>query len=78
MYFQGNKKRHSDLEKKLFNEYEKYFNESSLPTINKLECFPKYVRRQDISRFLAKNEIYQFQLNVPGIIIECGVYAGGV
>ena len=77
MYFQGNIKRHSDLEKQIFNEYEEYFNESPLPTINKLQCFPKYVRRQDLARFLAKNEIFKLQLDVPGIIVECGVYMGG-
>lgn len=77
MYFQGNKKRYSDLEMQLFDEFEKYFSESPLPVINKLQCFSKYVRRQDIARFLAKNELFKLQLNVPGIIVECGVYVGG-
>jgi hypothetical protein len=77
MYFQGNKKRHSDLELQLFNEFEKYFSESPLPVTNKLQCFSKYVRRQDIARFLAKNELFKLQLDVPGSIVECGVYVGG-
>ena len=26
---------------------------------------------------LAKNELFKIQLDVPGVIIECGCYAGG-
>lgn len=77
MYCQGNLNKHTEIEKKLFQEYPSYFESSNIPTFNKLQNFPKYVRRQDISRFLAKNEIFKMQLDVPGNIIECGCYMGG-
>jgi len=43
----------------------------------KLENFPKYVRRQNLTRFLAQYELYKRILNVKGSIIERGVFRGG-
>lgn len=42
----------------------------------KLEQFPKYVRRQQLKRFLAMYEIFKLILSVKGSIVECGVYQG--
>ena len=42
----------------------------------KLENFPKYVRRQNLTRFLALYEIYKRVLPVKGSIVECGVFRG--
>jgi hypothetical protein len=49
-------------------------NPSSWET--KLENFPKYVRRQNLTRFLALYEIFKLALPVKGSIIECGVNHG--
>ena len=38
--------------------------------------FPKYVRRQNITRFLSLYEIYKKVVKVKGSIIECGVNEG--
>jgi len=78
MLFQGNINKHTKQEQELFKEYTQYFESSALPTINKLQNFTKYVRRQDLSRFLAKNELYNLQTDIPGSIVECGTYMGGV
>ncbi len=43
----------------------------------KIEAFPKYVRRQNLTRFLAQYEIFKRILPVKGSIIECGVFRGG-
>lgn len=75
--FQGNPEKHTDADKDRFGQYVDYFQQSPLPTELKLANFTKYVRRQDISRFLAKNELFKLQLDIPGVIIECGCYAGG-
>jgi hypothetical protein len=53
------------------------FDESSCPTPSKLGNFTKYVRRQDIARFLCRFEIFKRQLDVKGSIVECGVHQGG-
>lgn len=42
----------------------------------KLENFPKYVRRQQLKRFLALYEIFKRVLPVKGSIVECGVFRG--
>jgi hypothetical protein len=43
----------------------------------KLRNFSKYVRRQDLSRFLARYELFKKVKNIKGSIIECGVHHGG-
>src|SRR5580765_5071980 len=42
----------------------------------KLENFPKYVRRQQLKRFLAMYEIFKLVLPVKGSVVECGVFRG--
>lgn len=42
----------------------------------RLENFPKYVRRQNLTRFMALYEIFKRVLNVKGSIVECGVNRG--
>ena len=42
----------------------------------KIENFPKYVRRQNLTRFLALYEIFKKIINIKGSIVECGVYSG--
>jgi hypothetical protein len=42
----------------------------------KLENFPKYVRRQNLTRFLALYELAKLALPVKGSIVECGVFQG--
>lgn len=38
--------------------------------------FAKYARRQEITRFLARHELFRMVENIQGCIVECGVYAG--
>ncbi len=42
----------------------------------KIENFPKYVRRQNLTRFLALYEIFKRVQDVKGSIVECGVFRG--
>lgn len=42
----------------------------------KMENFPKYVRRQNITRFLALYELFKLALTVKGSVVECGVHHG--
>jgi len=52
------------------------FDECSDSTEVKLENFPKYVRRQQLKRFLALYELFKLALPVKGSIVECGVFRG--
>jgi len=42
----------------------------------KMENFPKYVRRQNLTRYLALYEIFKKVIGVKGSIVECGVHQG--
>jgi hypothetical protein len=53
------------------------FEASVLPVALRLQNFPRYVRRQDIARFLAKYRIFEQSMAAAGSIVECGVFAGG-
>jgi len=52
------------------------FEANPSPWETKMENFPKYVRRQNMTRFLALYEIFTRVLNVKGSVIECGVNHG--
>lgn len=53
------------------------FESSQIPCHAKLQAFPAWAKRQDISRFLARYELFKKVLTVNGSIVECGVFAGG-
>ena len=53
------------------------FDQSPVTLAQRLQTFPRHVRRQDIARFLTKNEIFKLSLPAHGSIVECGVFAGG-
>jgi hypothetical protein len=53
-----------------------WFNQNSGTWESKMENFPKYVRRQNLTRFLVLYEIFKKIINVKGSIIECGVNQG--
>ena len=53
------------------------FERSCLSLAQRLQNFPRYVRRQDLARFLAKYELFKLVIPVNGSVIECGVFCGG-
>ena len=53
------------------------FEKLPVPLHTKLDNFEKYVRRQSLSRFLARYELFKLQQGIKGSIIECGVHWGG-
>lgn len=61
----------------VFSELYDAFATSPLSLAQRLQTFPRHVRRQDIARFLVKYEIFKLSLPANGSIIECGVFAGG-
>ena len=63
-------------ETKEANLNKKWFEKNEYPWEVKLENFPKYVRRQNLTRFMSLYEIFKNVLDVKGSIIECGVNHG--
>ncbi len=60
---------------KKFNK--NFFDKSLFSTNDKLRNFSKYVRRQDIARFMVFFELFKKQIDLKGSIVECGVHQGG-
>jgi len=52
------------------------FQASSDPLELRLDTFPKYVRRQSLTRLFALYEIFRRVLDVKGSVVECGVFRG--
>jgi hypothetical protein len=46
------------------------------PVETRLENFPKYIRRQNLKRFLALYEVFKLVMPVKGSVVECGVFRG--
>lgn len=56
---------------------ESLFDRHTSPTDTKLDNFERYVRRQQLSRFLVRYELFKMTMDVKGSIVECGVHNGG-
>lgn len=69
--------KHTSTEKNGVELFCSAFETSALPLAQRLQNFPRHVRRQDIARFLTKYDLFQLALPVNGNIVECGVFAGG-
>lgn len=52
------------------------FETSPCSVKDKLEHFPKYIRRQKLARLLVQHEIFKMVLPVKGSVVECGVHHG--
>jgi hypothetical protein len=46
------------------------------PLRHVLELFPAYIRRYQLKRFLAHYDLFKKIVDVPGVIVELGVYRG--
>jgi len=52
------------------------FDNCNEPFEIKMENFPKYVKRQNLTRFLALYEVFKRVIDVKGSVVECGVNHG--
>jgi len=66
----------TDAESKEASRNKECFERNPSSWETKLENFPKYVRRQNLTRFLALYEIFKLVLPVKGSIVECGIHHG--
>ena len=76
------KKKYSYQTKKnleYFENRKKYLNKKYQSKINLADIadgFPKYAKRQEITRFIARHKLFEKILEREGSIVECGVYTG--
>lgn len=72
-----NQAKYAAHERPVMDELCTAFMDSSVPVAQRLQTFPRHIRRQDLARFLTKHELFKLALPANGSIIECGVFAGG-
>lgn len=65
-----------DHVRNIFEKLSNYLNLNSFSAQEALEYWPLLTRRTSIQRFLACNEIFKLTVDVPGDIIEFGVFQG--
>ncbi len=51
-------------------------HQAKYTTEDMLRQFPAYVMRRDIPRFLAHYELFKLVVDLPGCIVDLGVYRG--
>lgn len=69
-------KNQTSSESQSYDRLGEYFDTSLGSTISKLENFPKYARRQALSKFLARADLFRRILDVHGVVIDGGINAG--
>ena len=69
-------KHRSKTDIKFLEELEKYFQNSKDSNLEKARTFAKFAPREHMTKFLARYEIFKKILEIPGSIVDCGVFAG--
>jgi hypothetical protein len=66
----------TDTEKDVGRKNAEIFEHSADSVEVRLENFPRYVRRQQLKRFLSMYELFKRVVPVKGSVVECGVFRG--
>lgn len=66
----------SETERRVGRRIAEVFSSSTDDVETRIACFPRYVRRAHMTRFLALYELFKKVLPVKGSIVECGVFRG--
>jgi hypothetical protein len=66
----------TDVENQVGHNIAEIFSASADTVEQRIETFPRYVRRQQLKRFLSMYELFKRVLTVKGSVVECGVFRG--
>jgi hypothetical protein len=72
----GESRNQSAANRQFHTEQEKYWHDSPGSVAAKLQNFTKYARREDLTKFLARNDVFRKQLHVHGSVVDIGVARG--
>ena len=67
----------SEKEQSYAARMEQCIADSPFSNVERLQNFPLYTPRQDLTNFLVRYEIFKRVLEIQGSIVECGVLRGG-
>ena len=71
---QSDKKNYLRSEQEFFGQVEGYFTHSSASFTEKMHAFTRFVPRQSLSHFIARNEIFKEVLPLHGSVFDFGIY----
>lgn len=66
----------SDFDKRVSNTISKLMHDSKLPLDELIELWPLFTRRVQFLKTMALIEIFKETIDLPGSIVECGVFKG--
>lgn len=66
----------AEFDKNLVQQIQQTISKSNLPIDEILELWPLFTRRVQFIKFMALIEIFKETVNIPGSIVECGVFKG--
>jgi hypothetical protein len=64
----------SPRDQEVWNRLEEVVGKNGHPLRHVLELFPAYIRRIHMMRFLSHYELFKHIIDLPGVIVELGVY----
>jgi hypothetical protein len=70
------RKKYDDKERNHWACLEQIIKQSNLPFAEIMKNYPAFVRRRDLPRLLAHYELFKQIIDLPGSIVELGVYLG--
>lgn len=70
------KTRNTEEQLSFYEELSEFVESADASVMKKIQAFPVFATRQNITTFVEKYEIFKLVKNVPGCIVECGVAAG--
>jgi len=74
---QSNPKNYLESEKEYFYRIEEYWQQADGNYSEKMHSLSRFVPRQALGYFLARNEIFKQVLDVHGSVLDFGIYRGG-
>jgi hypothetical protein len=66
----------TDFDTEIWSKLEAIAESCDLDFSEKIELWPLFLRRVSFSRFIALYEIFKLTKDMPGFIVECGVFKG--
>lgn len=70
------RKKYENRDEAYWNQLELIIKESGLPFSEIMKNYPAFIRRRDLPRILAHYDLFRKVVDLPGSIVELGVYLG--
>jgi len=76
LIYMSEKSNYTLQERQYFDSLQEHFDNATGSAVEKLQSFARFVPRQTIATFMAREKIFEMIRNCHGHIVECGVYKG--